>query len=117
MRQRSVIKSRQRYDDEIMIEISPHPEGCLLSIRAQPGARKNQVQIVESGPLKVAVTTPPEGGKANTALVELLREFLNLKRSQIELHSGATSRNKRFLIRDHTAEELRQKITSLESDQ
>ncbi len=53
----------------------------------------------QAGSLKIAVTAPPDQGRANKALVELLAEKLELKKSQIELLSGATSREKRFLLR------------------
>ena len=93
-----------------MIDISPHEEGCTLAIRAQPGARKSGVVGEQNGALKVAVTAPPEDGKANVALTELLREWLNVKRSQVELIGGATNRNKTFLIRGILPEELRNRI-------
>ncbi len=85
-----------------MIAIQEHADGCILSVRAQPGARKTGVVGEHGGALKVAVTAPPEDGRANKALMEVIREFLNLKRSQIELLSGATSRDKRFLLRGVT---------------
>ncbi len=82
-----------------MIVVTPHAEGCVLPVRAQPGARKAGVLGEQAGALKVAVAEPPEDGKANKALTEALRELLGLKRSQVELLSGATSRDKKFLIR------------------
>ena len=95
-----------------MIAITPHAEGATLAVRAQPGARKNAVVGEHSGALKVAVTAPPEDGRANAALVELLRDWLGLKRSQIGLASGATNRNKVFLIRGVTVEGLTALINS-----
>lgn len=77
-----------------------------MSVRAQPGARKNAVVGELGGALKVAVTAPPEDGRANQAITELLREWLKLKRSQVELASGATNRNKHFLIRGLSVKEL-----------
>lgn len=82
-----------------MIELIEHAEGWLLPVRAQPAARKSAVLGIRAGALRVAVTAAPEDGKANKALVETLREALGLKRSQVELAAGATSRDKRFLIR------------------
>jgi hypothetical protein len=82
-----------------MIAVTDHAEGCVLPVRAQPGARKTGVLGEQAGALKVAVTAPPEDGRANKALVEALREALGVKRSHVELLSGATSRDKRFLIR------------------
>lgn len=89
-----------------MINVTAHSEGCLLPVRAQPGARKNAVVGEHAGALKIAVTAPPEDGRANQAITELLREWLGLKRSQVELASGATNRNKQFLIRGVSVSEL-----------
>jgi len=96
-----------------VIEIGEHAEGCVLPVRAQPGARKTGVVGEQAGALKVAVTAAPEQGKANKALAEALREALELKRSQVELLSGETSRDKRFLIRGVTRTELQARIASL----
>jgi len=93
-----------------VIAITLHPEGCLLAVRAQPGARKAGVVGEQGGALKIAVTAPPEDGRANQALTELLRDWLRLKRSQVELAGGATNRNKQFLIRGLTPDELRSLI-------
>jgi uncharacterized protein (TIGR00251 family) len=93
-----------------VIAITPHPEGCLLAVRAQPGARKAGVVGEQAGALKLAVTAPPEEGRANQALTELLRDWLGLKRSHVELAGGATNRNKQFLIRGLSPDELRAMI-------
>jgi uncharacterized protein (TIGR00251 family) len=96
-----------------VIVITPHPDGSILAVRAQPGARKNGVLGEHGGALKLAVTAPPERGRANKALTELLRELLGVKRSQVELYSGETSQDKRFLIRGLTAEELQNRLARL----
>jgi uncharacterized protein (TIGR00251 family) len=98
---------------ETMIAISSHREGCLLSVRAQPGARKNAVVGEHGGSLKVAVAAPPEDGRANAAITELLRDWLGLKRSQVKLAQGATNRNKQFLIIGVDAGQLSQIIENL----
>jgi uncharacterized protein (TIGR00251 family) len=94
------------------ITIAPHTEGSLLSVRAQPGARKNAVVGEHGGALKIAVTAPPEDGRANEAITEVLRGWLELKRSQVELIGGKTNRNKQFLIRGLTPDELMVQVTS-----
>jgi uncharacterized protein (TIGR00251 family) len=96
-----------------MIAVGEHAEGCVLPVRAQPGARKTGVLGEQAGALKIAVTAPPEDGRANRALTQALRDLLGLKRSQVELLSGETSREKRFLIRGVTKEELTVKIAAL----
>jgi uncharacterized protein (TIGR00251 family) len=81
-----------------MIDVKEHPEGCVLPVRAQPGARRVGIIGEQAGALKVAVSAAPEQGKANKALVEVLARTLHVKKSQVELLSGATSRDKKFLI-------------------
>jgi len=96
-----------------VIQLGQHAEGVILPVRAQPGARKAGVLGEQAGALKVAVTAPPEDGRANKALVELLREVLGIKRSQIELLSGQTSRAKRFLVSGVSATALAEKLAML----
>jgi len=96
-----------------MIAIVERSEGCILPVRAQPGARKNAVLGEHAGALKLAVTAPPEDGRANHALVEFLRELLDLKRSQVDLLTGQTSRDKRFLLCGVTKAQLIAKLNSV----
>jgi uncharacterized protein (TIGR00251 family) len=96
-----------------MIALTEHAEGCVLPVRAQPGARKTAILGEQAGALKVAVTAPPEDGRANQALVETLRDALGLKRSQVELLSGAKSKQKTFLLRGLKPAELHTRLTAL----
>jgi uncharacterized protein (TIGR00251 family) len=96
-----------------MIAVTEHAEGCVLPVRAQPGARRAGIQGEQAGALKVAVTAPPEEGRANQSLVEVLRKALHVKRSQVELIAGQTSRDKRFLIRGLTRTELESRLAEL----
>jgi uncharacterized protein (TIGR00251 family) len=96
-----------------VIAIAEHPNGCVLPIRAQPGARKNAVVGEQAGSLKVAVTAPPEDGRANKALLVVLREALGVKRSQIELLSGQTGREKKVLLRGISKPDLEARLAEL----
>jgi uncharacterized protein len=93
-----------------MLQLEAHPRGVVLPVRAQAGARRNDVLGVREGMLRVAVTAAPEKGKANRAIVALLSEKLAVPKSSIELVAGDTSTKKRFLIVGGDAAELREKI-------
>ncbi len=93
-----------------MIDLQPHDNGTILPVRAQPGARRNELSGELHGMLKVCITQSPEKGKANKAIIALLSKSLALRKSQIELIGGATSRQKRFLVHDITLEELAERI-------
>ena len=71
-----------------MIALEAHAEGVILPVRAQPGSRRNEFRGEQEGMLKVCVTTVPEKGKANKAVIELLAKSLKLRKSQIVLLSG-----------------------------
>jgi hypothetical protein len=96
-----------------MLDLQSHPEGVILPVRAQPGGRRNAIRGLQNGMLKVSVTQIAEKGKANKALVELLSRQLGLRKSAIELISGETSHEKRFLIRGIAAAELSARIEAL----
>jgi uncharacterized protein (TIGR00251 family) len=93
-----------------MLNVTEHIEGCVLPIRAVPGARRATILGTHAGALKVAVTAQAEKGKANDALLHLLRKQLGMKRSELELIAGETSREKRILVRGKTSDELRRML-------
>src|SRR5687768_16023393 len=74
----------------LVIRLEPHPAGVILDVRAQASARRDEIRSEYAGALKVAVTQAPEKGKANQAIAELLAKYLQLRKSQVELLSGAT---------------------------
>ena len=96
-----------------MIEISDKGDGCIIAVRAQPGARRNGIVGEHAGMLKIAVTAPPDKGRANDAIIEVLADALGLKRAQVEIVSGLTSREKRFHCHGITANELSQRLRHL----
>jgi uncharacterized protein (TIGR00251 family) len=50
------------------------------------------------GSLKIRLTAPPVDGAANEALVKFLSDTLSVSKSQVEIVSGHTSREKRLKI-------------------
>src|SRR4029078_10200047 len=95
------------------IELIPHCEGTIVPVHAQPGARRNAVVGERAGALRIAVTAAPEKGKANAAIQALLAESLGCRPSQVQILSGESSRQKRFLVSGLRPEELRRKIAAL----
>ena len=90
-----------------MLDIRPHLDGSLLKVRARPGSRRNEIRGVVEGRLCVAVTSAPEKGKANKAIIALLASETRIKKSQLAILSGASSRDKLFLVAGWTPVELR----------
>ncbi|UUO04462.1 DUF167 domain-containing protein [Blastopirellula sp. J2-11] len=96
-----------------MIELQPHDDGVILPIRALPGSKKNEIRGEQQGALKVSVTAAPEDGKANKAIIELVAKKLALRKSQLEIISGHTHRQKRMLIGDIDLAQLQAKIDAV----
>ena len=69
-------------------------ESIILHILVQPKASEDRVVGFHGETLKVKVTAPPTGGKANQRLIKVLAKRLNIAQSHIEIIQGRTSRRK-----------------------
>ena len=65
-----------------------------ISLRVSPGARSSTVVGRYGERWKVRVTAPPEDGRANEAVLNLLAEKLGVDRSRLRLVAGKSSRDK-----------------------
>ncbi|HEV8611289.1 MAG TPA: DUF167 domain-containing protein [Thermoanaerobaculia bacterium] len=66
--------------------------GIDIDVKVVPGASRSEVVGPLGNRLKVRVAAPPEGGRANRAVVDLLREWLGVR--DLEIIAGASSREK-----------------------
>jgi len=67
---------------------------CRIPVKVQPRARRNEVVGFQGDTLRVRVTAPPDRGRANQAVVELLAESLGIAKREVALVRGAASREK-----------------------
>jgi uncharacterized protein len=78
------------------------PDGVRVAVKVTPKARKTGIQgIVASaeGPrLRVAVSEPPEDGKANQAVCAMLASTLGVAARAVQVVAGASSRSKLLLV-------------------
>ncbi len=77
--------------------------GVRVRIRLTPRARHNRVGGLQRDAdglavLRVAVTAPPEGGKANAALIRTLAKAWRLPRTAMAIAAGAASRRKTVVV-------------------
>jgi len=61
--------------------------------------------------LHIKLTAPPVEGAANKAAVEFIAELLGVRKSQVALVSGHTSREKTFEITGLSEEDLRARLS------
>ncbi len=81
--------------------------GWLLSIHAQPGAKKSAVAGLHGDALKIRVAAPPVEGKANDALTAFVAKSLGLPKRAVSLVKGDASREKLLLVTDASADPAR----------
>jgi uncharacterized protein (TIGR00251 family) len=86
--------------------------GVSFAVKVQPRARRNAVAGGVGEALKVQVTAPPEDGRANEAVVELLAETLGIKRRQVKILTGTTSREKVVRVSGMSRGELATRLAS-----
>ena len=82
-----------------------------LQVRVQPKARRNSIEVVDGSKLRVYVTTAPEGGKANDAVVALLAKSLGIAKSRIRIVRGHKSRDKLLDIEGLTEDQVIARLT------
>ncbi|AEF95123.1 UPF0235 protein yggU [Desulfotomaculum nigrificans CO-1-SRB] len=77
-----------------MLDIKEDGSGVVLRVRVQPRAAKNSLAGEMEGALKVRLTAPPVDGAANEACCRFLAEVFGVAKSNVEIISGHTGRNK-----------------------
>ena len=88
-----------------------------LAVHVRPGARRVGLRGLRAdGSLVLAVAAPPEGGRANEAVAELLGETLGVRARDIEIVRGHRSRTKLIEVRGLEERELRQRLESALSE-
>jgi uncharacterized protein (TIGR00251 family) len=96
-----------------MIFLKESKKGLTFDIQVIPHASRSELVRVQDGVFKIKVTSPPMEGAANDACIKLLAKELGLKKSQMEISSGAKSRKKTVMIKDISKEELQTKINDV----
>ena len=77
-------------------------EGIVLDVHVKPNAKQFRLEL-DGDELVASCREAPVKGKVNK---ELLKRFSRLFGRPVELVSGFTSRQKRFLVRDIDADEV-----------
>jgi hypothetical protein len=65
-----------------------------FQVRVNPRARRDAVEGVREGALRVSLTAPPVDGAANKALIALLAKALRVPKRAVEIVRGEGARHK-----------------------
>ena len=85
-----------------MARVEPHGEGELaLSVRLVPRASRDEVVgWTADGSLKIRVTAAPVEEAANRELIKFLSQYLDVRKTDVRIASGAHSKTKRLIVPD-----------------
>jgi uncharacterized protein (TIGR00251 family) len=67
---------------------------AAIAVHVQPNARKNEITGYAAEVLRVKIVAPPVKGKANAELVDFLSQALSIRRGDVVIVRGETSRDK-----------------------
>jgi uncharacterized protein YggU (UPF0235/DUF167 family) len=69
-----------------------------IAVKVVPNASRTEIVGFLAGVLKVRVTAPPEGGRANRALEAVIATALGVKRAAVAVTGGHGAARKRVAI-------------------
>ena len=76
--------------------IAEHSDGVTVRVRVVPGASRTEVKGRYGDTIKIRISAPPERGRANRAVVDLLEDLIG---GSAEIVKGSSSQSKTVLIR------------------
>ena len=68
--------------------------GVVIEVKVEPRSSKKGITGVIGNMLKVKLTAPPVGGAANEQLIEVISEATGIRKSNIRILRGASSKRK-----------------------
>lgn len=85
---------------------------ATIKVRVQPRASKGEILGYRGDALRVRVTAPPEGGRANEAIIALLARALGVAKSRVSIVRGMASREKVVLVESLSQEEVQRRLNA-----
>jgi len=73
--------------------------GVVIEVKVEPRSSKKGVSGVMDNVLKVKLTAPPVEGEANEQLIEVVSELTGVRKSNIRIVRGLSSKRKVVEIR------------------
>ena len=70
----------------------------IIKVKVKTRAKKEGVIEIKNGEFEIRVNVPPNEGKANKRVIELLSRYLKVPKTKLLLSKGHKSTNKIFMI-------------------
>jgi len=99
-----------------VIPIQERKNGVSFCVHVLPRSAKCALAGAQEGALRIKLTAPPVDGKANDECLEFLAGILGVKKGQMDIISGHTSRRKIVQIMNVPREPLENRLSTLLQD-
>jgi len=73
----------------------------IIKLLVRPNSVKNNVDGLYKDRIKIRISSPPEKGKANKALIEFISEKTGIPKTYIKIISGEKSNFKEIAVKKH----------------
>ncbi len=70
----------------------------ILTVHVKPGAKQDRIERIDEDTFKVHTRARAEKGRANQAMIDILSQELGIKKTDIEIVRGHTTRIKQVKI-------------------
>jgi uncharacterized protein len=74
-------------------------DGIILEVKVDPRSSKNEIVGAVEKVVRIKLTAPPVGGAANEMLIELLAKKFQIRKSDVLIIKGESSRHKLIKLR------------------
>jgi uncharacterized protein (TIGR00251 family) len=85
--------------------------GVRFDVHVRPRSARSAILGVRAGALDVALTSPPADGAANSELVKLLTRALDVRRADVRIVVGSSSRSKVIEVNGLLPDEARVRLS------
>jgi uncharacterized protein (TIGR00251 family) len=65
-----------------------------IKVKVKPNARENSIKEIEKDYFEIKVSVPPEKGKANEKVIDLMSKYFKVPKSKIQILTGHSTREK-----------------------
>lgn len=92
------------------LDINERAGAVRFGVHVRPRSSRSAILGVRDGALDVALTAPPADGAANAELIKLLARALEVRRGDVSIVAGTSSRSKLLQVNGTTSVDARARL-------
>jgi uncharacterized protein (TIGR00251 family) len=74
-------------------------DGVVIEVKVEPRSSRNEIVGAGDKIIRIKLTAPPVGGAANALLIKLLAEKFGIRKRDVVIMKGESSRHKLIKLR------------------